>query len=121
MESFIKNIVTNKHDSLQIITQNYLLVRDIRKNLLTRYSKSLNRSLKLYLTDQEKIIAMQILNGVKTKDIASTLNVTKRSVEKHITNLLNKTETKNTKELKSLPWRTILNLKRANDGNRTRE
>ena len=121
LESIIKTIVMNKKESIQIILKNYLLLQKIRKNLLNRYITSLNRSLKLYLTDQEQTIVKKIIEGIKTTEIAYTLNVTKRNIEKHITRLLNKTHTKNIEELKSLPWKTMLDLKRANDGNRTRE
>ena len=59
--------------------------------------------------------------GKKIPEIASNLNVSNRSVEKYLSKLLDKTNTKNSFELLSLPWDTLLNHKRANDGNRTRE
>jgi DNA-binding NarL/FixJ family response regulator len=53
--------------------------------------------------------------------MAVNLNVSKRNIERYISRLLDKTQTSNIQDLKSLYWYTKENKSRANDGNRTRE
>ena len=69
----------------------------------------------LNLTSREQSILFLVLKGYMNKEIARSLNVSVRNVEKYITRLLNKTNTRNRTHL----MRFIYSL-RANDGSRTR-
>nr|YP_009396896.1 hypothetical protein [Ophidocladus simpliciusculus]ARW66082.1 hypothetical protein [Ophidocladus simpliciusculus] len=68
-------------------------------------------------TPRECNILQLVFNGYMNKEIALSLNISLRNVEKYISRLLSKTNTRNRVEL----VRSIINLYvRANDGNRTR-
>jgi DNA-binding NarL/FixJ family response regulator len=120
LESIIKNIVRRNDVSLESILKNYLLVKEIKINLTKKYTQSIENKLKFSLTPQEYIILDQILLGTKINNIALNLNVTKRNIEKYITRLLDKSQTKDVRDLKSLYWYSKKSNSRANDGNRTR-
>ena len=121
LESIIKNIVRRNDDFLESVLKNYLIVKEIKINLTKKYTQSIENKLKFSLTPQEYIILDQILLGTKINNIALNLNVTKRNIEKYITRLLDKSQTKDIRELKSLYWYSKKSNSRANDGNRTRE
>ena len=106
---------------LESVLKNYLIVKEIKINLTKKYTQSIENKLKFSLTPQEYIILDQILLGTKINNIALNLNVTKRNIEKYITRLLDKSQTKDIRELKSLYWYSKKSNSRANDGNRTRE
>nr|AYR06182.1 hypothetical protein [Renouxia sp.] len=69
-------------------------------------------------TLREISILRLLIKGKTNKEIASDLHLSLRNVEKYVSRLLNKTNTRNRTELARLPWDIIL---RANDGTRTRE
>jgi DNA-binding NarL/FixJ family response regulator len=121
LESIIKNIVRRNDVFLESVLKNYLIVKEIKINLTKKYTQSIENKLKFSLTPQEYIILDQILLGTKINNIALNLNVTKRNIEKYITRLLDKSQTKDIRELKSLYWYSKKSNSRANDGNRTRE
>ena len=60
------------------------------------------------------------MEGNKNKAIGENLQISTRNVEKYVTRLLNKTNTKNRIELVRFAYRFHKDL-RANDENRTRE
>nr|BDA97380.1 TctD-like protein [Cryptomonas curvata] len=119
LEYIIKSIVVRNDALLESMRKNYLLAKDIKFNLLKKYIQSIESKLQFSLTSQEEFVLSQILLGSTTDHIAFALKVSKRNIEKYITRLLDKTQTKNTMELKSLLW--SIENQRANDGNRTRE
>ncbi len=98
-----------------------MLIKEIKLNLIKKYSESIKNKLQFSLTTQEHYVLNQILLGDYTNNIALNLKVSKRNVEKYISRLLDKTQTQNIQDLKSLYWYTKKNNYRANDGNRTRE
>nr|WCH56411.1 hypothetical protein [Hypnea sp.] len=51
------------------------------------------------LTPKEKTVLELVVKGLKNKEIADSLNVSIRSVEKYVSKLLNKTSTRNRTEL----------------------
>ena len=104
LESIIKNIVVKNDIFLESLLENYLLVKEIKNNLIKKYSESIENKLQFSLTSQENCILDQILLGNQISDIASNLNVSKRNVERYITRLLDKTRTRNIQDLKSLYW-----------------
>ena len=121
LESIIKNIVLKNDAFLESMLENYLLIKEIKFNLIKKYSESIENKLQFSLTSQEHFVLNQILVGDHIDRIALTLNVSKRNVERYISRLLDKTRTKTIQELKSLYWYTQKYNHRANDGNRTRE
>jgi DNA-binding CsgD family transcriptional regulator len=88
------------------MVKNYLLIKEIRSNLIRKYSESIINNLQFSLTSQEHYILNQILLGGNPSKIALSLNVSKRNVEKYISRILDKTQTKNIQDLKSLYWHT---------------
>jgi DNA-binding NarL/FixJ family response regulator len=121
LEFIIKNIVLKNDLFLESILENYMLIKEIKLNLIKKYSESIKNKLQFSLTTQEHYVLNQILLGDYTNNIALNLKVSKRNVEKYISRLLDKTQTQNIQDLKSLYWYTKKNNYRANDGNRTRE
>ncbi|MEM9539388.1 MAG: response regulator transcription factor [Cyanobacteria bacterium P01_E01_bin.42] len=51
------------------------------------------------LTDREMNVVQLVAQGMKNKDIAEQLNVSQRTVESHVSNMLHKTQLKNRTEL----------------------
>nr|YP_009511755.1 hypothetical protein [Melanthalia intermedia]AXI97632.1 hypothetical protein [Melanthalia intermedia] len=73
------------------------------------------------LTSREYNIIILVSKGFMNKEIAHKLNISLRNVEKYVSQLLQKTDTRNRTELAKLALFADLKKKRANDGNRTRE
>nr|BBK20372.1 ycf29 protein [Cryptomonas curvata] len=121
LEFIIKNIVLKNNLFLESMVENYILIKEIKFNLIKKYSDSIKSKLQFSLTSQEHYVLNQILLGDHTNNIALNLKVSKRNIEKYISRLLDKTQTKDIQDLKSLYWYTKRNSHRANDGNRTRE
>ncbi len=69
-------------------------------------------------TSREISILRLLIQGMMNKEIASSLNLGIRNVEKYVSRLLSKTKTRNRTELAQLSW---FISSRANDGTRTRE
>ena len=74
----------------------------------------------LSLTPGEMNVLTYILQGLQNKEIACTLNTSLRNVEKYVTKLLSKTNTKNRINLVNYCYLNK-NTFKANDGIRTRE
>jgi DNA-binding NarL/FixJ family response regulator len=106
LESIIKNIVLKNDIFLKSMVENYTLIKEIKFNLIRKYSESIENKLQFSLTSQEHYVLDQILLGNQTSSIALTLKVSKRNVERYISRLLDKTRTKNIQDLKSLYWYT---------------
>jgi len=121
LEYIIKSIIVRNDICLQSMLESYLLIKDIKVSLIKKYAQSIQTKLEFSLTSQEQYILDQILLGSKVNSIAVNLNVSKRNIERYISRLLDKTQTSNIQDLKSLYWYTKENKSRANDGNRTRE
>nr|BDA98637.1 TctD-like protein [Proteomonas sp. NEIS-1375] len=108
---------TNK---LEISILNHVRKR-IRALRLTLRKKLLERQKSTFmsLTPREADILYDLLDGYNVKEIAQHSKTTIRNIEKYITRLLAKTNTKTQIELISLA--SLILSSRANDGNRTRE
>ena len=106
LESIIKNIVIKNEMCLESMLENYLLLKEIKINLIKKYSQTIENKLQFSLTSQEHCVLNQILLGNQVNNIALNLNVSKRNVERYISRLLDKTRTKNIQDLKSLYWYT---------------
>lgn len=107
LESIVENIISKKKKFLQAIITNYVILKEIRLTLKQTYKNCLSNQIKLNLNSQERLILTEILIGKSIKDIASELRISKRNVEKYITRILDKTQTKSTSELRTLPWQII--------------
>jgi DNA-binding NarL/FixJ family response regulator len=104
LQVIVENIILKKKKFLHPIIKNYLVLKEIRLKLNHKYRNSFSNEPKLTLSSQEKLILNQILIGKSSQYIASKLKISKRNVEKYITKILDKTQTKNTSELRALPW-----------------
>ena len=104
LESIIRNIILRSELLLNSMKKNYLLVKEIKFKLVKKYTHSIESKLQFSLTSQEQFILDQILTGSTANHIAFNLKVSKRNIEKYISRLLDKTQTKNINELKSLLW-----------------
>nr|YP_010618780.1 hypothetical protein PN024_pgp015 [Rhodomelopsis africana]WAX02793.1 hypothetical protein [Rhodomelopsis africana] len=86
-----------------------------KSNLVNNYKFLSNTKLLniFNLTRREKNVLTLVLQGYMNKEIAISLGVSQRNIEKYVSQLLNKTNTRNRIELIRL-------FLRANDGSRTR-
>ena len=104
------------------ILNNLALLKTVANKGQSNYLNSDNRAFtNIQLSDftlREISILRLLIKGQMNKEIASSLHLSVRNVEKYVSRLLNKTNTRNRTELAQLPWKSIL---RANDGTRTRE
>lgn len=104
LEAIIKNIVLKKNEFYQFILETYLLIKDIRIQLSTFYKTQYVNKLSILLTSQEQTVLYELLLGKRPIEIASTLRVSLRCIEKYITRILNKTKTKSIRELKAFSF-----------------
>lgn len=72
------------------------------------------------LTRKEELVLLEIIEGKSNKDIGETMKISTRNVEKYVSKLLSKTNTKNRTDLVKFAFKFYKFL-RANDENRTRE
>ena len=117
--SVIKGIMNqSKHQDVHMVNQSHNRIRNIRlelKNKLVHQKNLFPRT----LTPRERLVLKDLLEGYSTREIARKTNTSIRNIEKYITRLLAKTNTKNQNEL--ISFISALMSIRANDGNRTRE
>jgi DNA-binding NarL/FixJ family response regulator len=99
LESIVKNIALKSDIFYEFILALYVLIKDTRLDLLKSYKMGYGN---LRLTRQEQFILREILIGKSSVELSLTLKISLRCVEKYITRILNKTNTKNTKELKRM-------------------
>nr|BDA99079.1 TctD-like protein [Rhodomonas sp. NIES-2332] len=109
----IKNIIIETKDinNIRQIRNEIKRIRFLLENKNQNY---------VQFTPREKIILLEILEGKNNQEIGEKMEVSTRNVEKYVTRLLNKTNTKNRTELLKHSYKFYKNL-RANDENRTRE
>ncbi len=99
LESIVKNIILKSDIFYEFILSLYLLIKDTRLDLLNSYNTGYTN---LRLTKQEQFILREILVGKNSVELSLSLKISLRCVEKYITRILNKTNAKNTKELKMI-------------------
>nr|YP_010728748.1 hypothetical protein P6G74_pgp182 [Phymatolithon calcareum]WEA76920.1 hypothetical protein [Phymatolithon calcareum] len=104
------------------IFNNLNSLRDSKERLLVKNSKidqltSLSNNWRCF-TSREISVLRLLIKGMTNKEIASSLNLSIRNIEKYVSRLLSKTKTRNRTELAQLSWSVLF---RANDGTRTRE
>lgn len=99
LEAIVKNIILKSDIFYEFILSLYVLIKDTRLDLLNNYKMGYGN---LRLTRQEQFILREILIGKNSVELSLSLKISLRCVEKYITRILNKTNTKNTKELKRM-------------------
>jgi DNA-binding NarL/FixJ family response regulator len=109
----INNIIIETKDIYNIKR----ISREIKKIRLTLENKN-NTYIKF--TPREKIILFEITEGETNERISKKMKTGIRNVEKYISRLFNKTNTKNRTDLVRFAYKFYQSLK-ANDENRTRE
>lgn len=107
----------NPNELLSII-RNLLKKFDV---IMNSYLLNLGDKSTPVFTPKESIVYNLVYQGLMNKEIASKLNLNLRTVEKYVSRLLTKTNTRNRTELVKLAVINSLFSNRANDGNRTRE
>jgi DNA-binding NarL/FixJ family response regulator len=101
LEAIIKNIIVRNETFLDYLVENYYLIKQIKMELIKKHNSLLLNEEKLVLTHQEQLILNQLLMGKTAMEIALNLNVSTRNIERYITRLFDKTQMKNSRELKS--------------------
>jgi DNA-binding NarL/FixJ family response regulator len=89
------------------IISNYFLIKKLRHSIIKKYKNTFKETIFLKLTAKEELILSYLLKNKRIKYITKQLNSQIRTTEKSISKLLDKTQTRNNKELRSLPWNFI--------------
>jgi len=103
----IINLVDKKNLLTKKLIANYFLLRKLRFNIIKKYKNSFKENSNIFLTPKEELVLSYLLINKNIAFIAKKLKIHTRTIEKSITKLLDKTQTKNNKELKILPWTLI--------------
>ena len=104
LESIIKNIISKNDNLFELILKTYILLRRNRVHLSLKYKKYLQIISDPQLTKQEQFILQEILKDRKISEIALSLSVSNRNVERYITRILDKTKFDSLQELKFFSW-----------------
>jgi DNA-binding NarL/FixJ family response regulator len=99
LEAIIKNIILKSEVFYDFILAMYIVIKDTRLGILDTYEPSYRN---VRLTKQEQFILREILAGKNSLELSLKLKISLRCVEKYVTRILNKTETRNTMELKRI-------------------
>lgn len=122
--------ITKPFDPEELISVIWSIVNEIKnidsikeiKTEINRIRFCLEKKCSIYIsfTAREKLILLEVLAGNSNSNIAKKMQISIRNVEKYVTRLLNKTDTRNRNELIKSSYKFFSYLK-ANDENRTRE
>jgi len=107
LQHTIKNIVHQKNVLKEKIISNYFLIKKLRHSIIKKYKNTFKETIFLKLTSKEELVLSYLLKNKRIKYITKQLNSQIRTTEKSISKLLDKTQTRNSKELRSLPWSLI--------------
>jgi DNA-binding NarL/FixJ family response regulator len=99
LEAIIKNIILKSEVFYDFILAMYIVIKDTRLGILDTYEPSYRN---VRLTKQEQFILREILAGKNSLELSLKLKISLRCVEKYVTRILNKTDTRNTMELKRI-------------------
>lgn len=116
----IKNVLKQKKKHIKEINTLRKECKKMSSYLETKYKLIRGKDLSLDLTNRELTVLNLIINGFKNKEIAKDFKTSVRTIEKYVSRLLTKTNTKNRIELLKFVYSNKIYL-RANDGDRTRE
>lgn len=95
----IQNILRRKEQTLLDLKLVLKELKAIREHFENQYGISPELQTSLQLTNRETTVLEYIAQGFKNKEIADLLKTSVRNIEKYVTKLLNKTETRNRTEL----------------------
>ena len=122
--------ITKPFDPEELVSVISSIFNEIKNLENIKKIKTEIRKIRLYLenksnehmtfTPREKLILFEIIQGRTNLAIADKMEITVRNVERYITRLLEKTNTKSRTDLIRLSYKFYQSLK-ANDENRTRE
>ncbi|MBQ8434896.1 MAG: response regulator transcription factor [Oscillospiraceae bacterium] len=77
----------------EIITKGSYIQDSIRKKMYDNKQKEINEKYKINsLTKRELEVLIQVANGMFTKEIATSLNISERTVKNHLSNIFKKIE-----------------------------
>jgi len=107
LQHTIRNIVHQKNLLKEKIISNYFLIKKLRHNIVKKYKSTFKEAIPLKLTPKEELILSYLLKNKRINYITKKLKSQVRTTEKSISKLLDKTQTKNNKELRALPWNLI--------------
>lgn len=99
LEAIIRNIILKSEAFYEFIFAMYVLIKETRSEILDNYKSSYTN---LRLTKQEQFILRELLAGKNSLELSLKLRISLRCVEKYVTRILNKTNTRNTIELKRI-------------------
>ncbi len=86
----IENAINN------VIEGNNYFSTEILNSLIKGFGKKKKTAISIELTEREQEVLFHICKGLSNQEIADTLFLSKRTVDKHRENLLSKTNSKNT-------------------------
>jgi DNA-binding NarL/FixJ family response regulator len=115
----INNILFRKKEKALELYKVLKKLHLIRLEIGKKYGLEKRLDLPLALTKGEHMVLNYVLKGLRSKDISDLLNTSVRNIEKFITKIFIKTETRNRVELVNY-CHLNKNFLRANDGIRTR-
>jgi DNA-binding NarL/FixJ family response regulator len=118
--AIINSILFSKKEQIMELRTLLQSVRKIRTGLEDQYDFPDQLKEHLSLTPRESSVLKYLLKGLRNREIATILKTGLRNVEKYVTKLLSKTNTKNRVCLVNYCY-TNGTLLKANDGIRTRE
>jgi DNA-binding NarL/FixJ family response regulator len=99
LEAILKNIICRSDIFYEFVLETYVLIKNTRLEVLSTYKMGYPN---LRLTKQEQFILREVLSGKNSMELSLNLKVSLRFIEKYITRILDKTSTKNIKELKTI-------------------
>ncbi|YP_003359295.1 TctD-like protein (plastid) [Cryptomonas paramecium] len=114
--SLVKNLLRQKQLPTLFIMEMCSLIREIKSLAVDKISSASYPVTKIFFTRQEANVLKKIMEGKTIAQIQEELNTSRRNVEKYLTRLYDKSQISGLKELKSLPWDSILVNLKANDG-----
>jgi DNA-binding NarL/FixJ family response regulator len=99
LEAIIRNIILKSEVFYEFILAIYILIKETRLEILDTYRASYTN---LRLTKREQFILRELLAGKNSLELSLKLRISLRCVEKYVTRILNKTNTKNIIELRRI-------------------
>ena len=87
-------------DNISIIVDHMMIITPVKFSFNSSYVSALQASNKgIVLTRREKSVLILLVKGMMNKEIAQMLNLSLRNVERYVSRLLYKTDTRNRTEL----------------------
>lgn len=99
LKTIIVNLVAQTKNTTYWILKSYVKIKKLK---LKQYINRQNQT--VLLTKQEKKILKEILDDKTNEEIAISLKVTKRNIERYVARLIEKTRSKNKCELKQINY-----------------